>query len=80
MLIRADVKCYYCGHVSGQIEGDPDTTRRWSYRSRSGQRVVTPLRGRRIRCGRCDGPVFLDEVESVRPSRDRQPELVGARN
>lgn len=65
MLIRADVKCYYCGHVSGQIEGDPGNSQAlWNYRSLSGSH--SSLRRRQIRCERCGGPVFLDEIETVR--------------
>lgn len=67
MMIRADVKCYYCGHVSGQMEGDPTNQHgRWSFRSAAG--LIQPLRqpGQRIRCDRCGGPVYLDEIENVR--------------
>ncbi len=75
MLIRADVKCYYCGYVSGQIEGNPhDAQASWSYRSRSGAASIASAGGRRIRCRRCGGPVFLDEIETVRASLS-SPEL-----
>ena len=67
MLIHADVKCYYCGHVSGQIEGDPEQSNSlWSYRASSGPVRAVRHGAKRIRCGRCGGPVFLDEVETVR--------------
>ena len=67
MKIRADVKCYYCGHVSGQIEGDPSGSQSpWSFHSRSGAIVNLQNRRQRIRCGRCGGPVYIDEIESVR--------------
>lgn len=70
MLIRADVKCYYCGYVSGQIEGNPKRSESlWRYRAASGP-VTTVRHGtKRIRCGRCGGPVFLDEVETIRYPR-----------
>jgi len=79
MLIRADVKCYYCGFVSGQVEGDPQRTPRlWNFRSRSGV-SPPPSSNRQLRCCRCGGPVFLDEIETVRRTyRGAEPVLVGA--
>lgn len=70
MIIRADVKCYYCGHVSGQVEGDPtNPDTRWNFLpTREQPRQTGPTR-HAIRCIRCGGPVFLDEIEAVRPRR-----------
>jgi len=69
MLIRADVKCYYCGHVSGQMEGDPAGSQaRWSFRTPEGTTQPIQLNGQRIRCDRCGGPVYLDEIETIRTS------------
>lgn len=71
MMIRADVKCYYCGHVSGQLEGDPDNPYlRWTFYSVPGPAPRTLSTRRAIRCIRCGGPVFLDEIETVRPQPD----------
>jgi endogenous inhibitor of DNA gyrase (YacG/DUF329 family) len=68
MMIRADVKCYYCGHVSGQIEGDPQSHRPyWNFHSRAGSSQRVQPRGQRLRCDRCGGPVYLDEIETLRP-------------
>jgi len=67
MLIRADVKCYYCGHVSGQVEGDPDKPRRrWSFQPAAQLTSRDPPARNSLRCLRCGGPVFLDEIEAVR--------------
>lgn len=67
MFIRADVKCYYCGHISGQIEGDKDNAdSRWNYRASNGASASMRQAMKRIRCDRCGGPVFLDEIETVR--------------
>ncbi|HLH73177.1 MAG TPA: hypothetical protein VKX96_07820, partial [Chloroflexota bacterium] len=67
MLIRADVKCYYCGHVSGQVEGDPDDPKTvWSYHPGSEPASRSIPRQNSIRCNRCGGPVYLDEIETVR--------------
>lgn len=65
MVIRADVKCYHCGHVSGQIEGDfADPRALWNYRPFAGPTAQLPRQ--QIRCVRCNGPVFLDDIETVR--------------
>jgi hypothetical protein len=80
MLIRADVKCYYCGFVSGQIEGDPDRARpHWYFRVRADAAPPAESNLRQIRCIRCGGPVFLDDIEKVRaPGRAAQPALATA--
>lgn len=67
MLIRADVKCYYCGHISGQIEGNPgQADSLWNYRAGTGAVSCVRHGAKRIRCTRCGGPVFLDEIETIR--------------
>jgi hypothetical protein len=78
MLIRADIKCYYCGFVSGQIEGDPASAHpQWSFQARSGLPQPLEPNPRQLRCIRCRGPVFLDEIETVRTSgRASPPTLV----
>lgn len=80
MQIRADVKCYYCGFVSGQIEGDPESqSQRWAFRSLTGATPRVPSTNHSLRCTRCGGPVFLDEIETVRRSlRGQDRELAGA--
>jgi hypothetical protein len=62
--VVADVKCYFCGHISGQI-----ISRRSSGNGRSGRFVPRPgyrgaevKPGHRIRCERCMGPVFLEDA------------------
>ena len=59
----ADVKCYFCGHISGQVEGFrgaavTDTT----FKPRPGYTGRQFAPGQRIRCERCGGPVFLEDV------------------
>ena len=80
MLIRADVKCYYCGHISGQVEGDPDDPKTvWRFHPISLEFANQTVQQRHtIRCTRCGGPVFLDEIETVR-SRTRAIPNVMAR-
>lgn len=63
--LRADVKCYYCGHTSGQVFGRRDQPLRVAnFVPRKGFTGTPPAPGQRIRCERCKGPVFLEEVAS----------------
>ena len=62
-LFRADVKCYHCGHISGQIIGyrhQPLGVENFIPRPGYSGEPMQP--GRRLRCERCRGPVFLEEV------------------
>jgi hypothetical protein len=62
-LIAADVKCYYCGHVSGQMvarRGGP--FRLSDFVPRPGFAGEMPASGKRLRCERCKGPVFLEDA------------------
>ena len=64
MRVVGDVKCYHCGHVSGQIEGTrTDRLVLDSFKPRPGYRGPLPGPGHRIRCERCQGPVFLEELQ-----------------
>jgi hypothetical protein len=67
MLLRADVKCYLCGTVSGQIEGRPGDRVTLQNFQPLDQQSGPRLNGSgRICCTRCGGGVFLDEWETVR--------------
>lgn len=68
MLTVADVKCYHCGFVSGEIsveQGEPLTT--GSFKPSAACRSLDSVKAGRLRCGRCAGPVYLDDVRTVRP-------------
>ena len=83
MRLRADVHCYHCGQVSGTWEWLSSTTPEhglFQELGAEGRRAVGTLVS--MRCLRCRGPVFLDEVETVperpqitfeRPRRGRPP-------
>jgi hypothetical protein len=59
----ADVKCYYCGHVSGQIVGLRGARiTSANFIPRPGYTGPDPKPGARLRCERCHGPVFLEEA------------------
>lgn len=67
MLVKGDIKCLHCGHITGQwvgVNGDPLTMA--GLRTPDGQRPADPHAP--VKCGRCDGPVFLDDVGLVRSS------------
>src|SRR5262245_8398837 len=55
----ADVKCYFCGHISGQLEGHRGAkVTPAAFRPRPGYTGRTFASGERLRCERCGGPVF----------------------
>ena len=73
-LVQANVVCYHCGHTSGCVEaevGKPLATGDFVPLGRALQRI--PINGRRITCGRCSGPTYLDEVRRI---VIREPQLV----
>ena len=66
MELVADVKCYYCGHVSGQIRGPRHTTlKTTAFIPRPGYTKQAPQAGERLRCERCNGPVYLEDVSPM---------------
>jgi len=61
-LVVADVKCYFCGHVSGRVAGRRGTpVREARFMPRKGYRGPEITPGSRLRCERCRGPVFLED-------------------
>ena len=68
--VVADVKCYYCGHVSGQIVGSRhEPLRVTNFVPRPGYKGPEVKPGTRLRCERCQGPVFLEDASSAVASR-----------
>jgi hypothetical protein len=72
MFTVADVKCYHCGFVSGEItveQGRPLQAGKFTavpaYETSTVHEMVK--RFGNLRCFRCQGPVFLDDVRNVRP-------------
>ena len=63
MLVSADVKCYYCGYVSGEVVADTALSRRILAFKPAAAAADRPADARR--CGRCGGPVFLDEAQTL---------------
>jgi DNA-directed RNA polymerase subunit RPC12/RpoP len=66
MDVIADVKCYHCGHVSGQVVGPKNAPLRpRNFIPRPGYVGELPRAGMRLRCERCRGPVFLEDVSPL---------------
>lgn len=67
MYLVADVKCYYCGFISGElVSPSGQSLKNGTFRPASGVDTAEVNAGR-LRCVRCGGPVFLDEVHTERP-------------
>ena len=76
MKVFAEVKCYHCGHVSGEVEGTrTDHLVLHRFNPRQGYQGKPPGPGDRIRCERCRGPVYLEDVRalSILPMSLNQP-------
>jgi hypothetical protein len=84
--VEADIKCYLCGALAGVIEADRERDPRRILFRRPGEQVAAALRDpRHIRCPRCGGATFLDDLTVVtrriettnwledRPRRGRPP-------
>ncbi len=68
MMVRADVKCYYCGHVAGALEGEYATLMQvHTFVPLTPADARTERADRSLRCPRCNGPIFLESVERLRP-------------
>ena len=64
MQVVADVKCYHCGHSSGELVGLRGTpVKDWTFEGPAGERLSE---GQKVRCLRCSGPVYLEDVRSFR--------------
>jgi hypothetical protein len=72
--IVADVKCYFCGHISGQIFGVRHQPLKLGdfvpCQGYSGPEVKP---GVKLRCERCNGPVFLEDATNGLPLSRRRP-------
>jgi len=66
MQLVGDVKCYYCGFVSGEmVSANGQSLKNGTFRPGLG--VTMPATRGTLRCARCGGPVFIDDVRTDRP-------------
>jgi hypothetical protein len=71
--VVADVKCYYCGHVSGQIVGKRhEPLRVTNFVPRPNYKGPEVKPGTRLRCERCQGPVFLEDATNSAQARPQE--------
>jgi len=72
--VQANVTCYHCGHVSGRvIANDEGSLAAGEFFANGAATNPAPARGLRLRCGRCSGPIYLEEAE---PFRERPPIVI----
>jgi hypothetical protein len=80
MNVIADVKCYYCGHVSGQITGPSRSALKLTaFAPRPGYTKPQPRAGQTLRCERCNGPVYLEDVSPMSFSKVAAPTQIHPR-
>jgi hypothetical protein len=63
MLIAADLKCYCCGAIAGEVFAD--TARPQRFLAYLPSEEATPSGRPPRQCQRCRGPIFLDEAQTV---------------
>ena len=64
--ILADLKCYMCGATAGSIERERGSTAATvSLQQGSQVGVIAASETRRLRCPRCGGSLYVDQVEIV---------------
>ena len=68
MLVKGDITCLHCGFVSGQwtgVNGSPVTFAGYKAPEAEGAEGNRESPESPVRCARCDGPVYLEDVEPV---------------
>jgi|GEM_PF-2831426 len=69
MLLVGDVKCYYCGSITGElVSTNPGSLKNATFRPRPGIEGAE-VDGGKLRCARCGGPVFVDDLRHERPAQ-----------
>jgi hypothetical protein len=72
-FVLADLKCYMCGATAGSIERERGSSTPRVVIERGGHvRTIGSWETSRLRCPRCGGSVYIDQVEIV----DRREEPV----
>src|SRR5438067_5295555 len=72
-FVLVDLKCYMCGATAGSIERERGSTAHRVALERSGSvGIISALETSRLRCPRCGGSVYVDQVEIV----DRRTEPI----
>jgi len=65
-FVLADLKCYMCGATAGSIERERDSSVPTVAIQRAGHvGQIVAWEASRVRCPRCGGSVYVDQVEIV---------------
>src|SRR5262249_40018991 len=68
MFLVADVKCYYCGFISGELVSPMgQSLKNGTFRPAAGVDAASSVHNGKLRCARCGGPVYTDEIRTERP-------------
>ena len=70
MNVRAELHCYHCGYLAARIEATAES----KVSPLADVKLVAPAVGPGFKlrygknpfCGRCGGPLYLDEIEFIR--------------
>lgn len=73
MYVQADIHCYHCGDVPGIWEWPTGRPADWGRFRPTGGEAPAPGQLTDLRCARCRGPVFLDDI---RPRPTQRPAFV----
>ena len=66
MLVTGDIKCLHCGFISGRWVGPGGSPLAVAgFKPNAAAQTPSADAAGLVRCGRCEGPVFLDEAEPV---------------
>lgn len=70
MIIKGEVKCYFCGFVSGELVGEAEApARQGTFRPVAACANQPRRPDGRLRCCRCGGPVYAEDISVVRQER-----------
>lgn len=76
MRVCAEIKCYHCSYVSGQVCGDASGPLRLDeLRPNPDFKGTLPKPGEPLRCFRCGGPIYLNDVHKEKPAPRPTEEL-----
>ncbi len=65
MLVKGEIKCLHCGHISGEWVGVSGSALTMEGFKATGAQTRSGDASAAIHCQRCDGPVFLDDAGLV---------------
>jgi hypothetical protein len=76
MRLQAEVHCYHCGEIAGVWTWPAGVQPTWGVFRARGSAGWSVRALREVRCPRCGGPVFLDQVAEHAPPMVMQRPVV----